>query len=67
MSTAADMLKPLPDVIEPRWSPGKEVLPRDSYVIDGGDYAIDEPGEERELGVLIGDAYQRIGDLDGKW
>jgi len=42
MSTVADILKPLPDIIEPRWSPGKEVLPLDSYVIDGGDYAMDE-------------------------
>lgn len=42
MSTAADMLKPLPGVIEPRWSPGTEVLPPDSYVIDGADYAMGE-------------------------
>lgn len=25
------------------------------------------PGEQRELGVLIGDAYQRVGDLPHKW
>ena len=26
-----------------------------------------EPGEQRELGVLIGDPFDRVGDLDGKW
>jgi hypothetical protein len=26
-----------------------------------------EKGEERELGVLIGEAYERQQDLDGKW
>jgi len=26
-----------------------------------------EPGETRELGVLIGAAYERVGDLPGKW
>ncbi|NNC76548.1 MAG: syringomycin synthesis regulator SyrP [Woeseiaceae bacterium] len=26
-----------------------------------------QPGEERELGVLIGEAYQRAGHRDGKW
>ena len=26
-----------------------------------------EPGEERELGVVIGDTFRRIGDLDDKW
>lgn len=26
-----------------------------------------KPGEKRDLGVLIGDSYERIGDVDGKW
>ncbi len=26
-----------------------------------------QPGEERELGVLIGESYDRVGDVDGKW
>jgi len=42
MSTAVNNLNPLPGVIEPRWSPGEEVLPRDSYVIDASDYAMDD-------------------------
>ena len=42
MSTAADILKPLPGVIEPRWSLGSMVLPQDSYIIDGSEYAMDE-------------------------
>ena len=40
MSTTADMLRPLPGVIEPRWWPGSDVLPRESYVIDGADYTM---------------------------
>jgi len=24
-------------------------------------------GEQRELGVVIGEAYERVGDLPGKW
>ena len=42
MSVAADKLKPLPGVIEPRWSLAAEVLPLESYVIDGTDFAMDE-------------------------
>jgi len=26
-----------------------------------------DSGEERELGVLIGEAFERVGDLPGKW
>jgi hypothetical protein len=26
-----------------------------------------EPGQRRELGVLIGEPFERVGDLDGKW
>jgi len=26
-----------------------------------------DPGEERELGVIIGEAFERVGDIDGKW
>ena len=25
------------------------------------------PGEQRELGVLIGEPFERVGDIDGKW
>ena len=26
-----------------------------------------KPGEERELGVLIGESFDRVGTMDGKW
>lgn len=42
MNTASERLKPLPDVIEPRWSLGREVLPVDSYTIDARSFSMDE-------------------------
>ncbi len=42
MSTAADMLKPLPGVIEPRWWTGEPALPPASFTIDCSDYAMDD-------------------------
>lgn len=42
MSTASDRLIPLPDVIEPRWSFGGEVLPADSYTIDAAAFSLDD-------------------------
>jgi hypothetical protein len=42
MAVATDRLQPLPGVIEPRWSLGDEVLPPESYIIDGAEFAMDE-------------------------
>lgn len=42
MSIASDRLQPLPDVIEPRWSLGGEVLPAESYTIDATRFGMDE-------------------------
>ncbi len=42
MNTASDRLNPLPDVIEPRWSNGGEVLPADAYTIDAAAYRMDD-------------------------
>jgi len=40
MSTAVDALKPLPDVIEPRWWTGTPALPPESFTIDCSEYAM---------------------------
>ncbi len=42
MSMADHMLQPLPGVIEPRWSLAKDVLPPDSYIVDGAEFAMDD-------------------------
>ena len=42
MSTAADELKPLPGIIEPRWWTGAPALPPDSFTIDCGGLAMDD-------------------------
>lgn len=63
MSTAADMLKPLPGVIEPRWWPGEEVLPPASYTIDGSGYAMDESdlAEDSALSRLMNQVFDDVG------
>ncbi len=50
-----------------RWSAG-DIAIVCNYRFAHGRPAIHlEPGEARELGVLIGEAYERVGDLPGKW
>ena len=41
MSTSAEMLQPLPGVIEPRWWTGSPALPPESFTIDCSAYAMD--------------------------
>ena len=41
MSTSAEMLQPLPGVIEPRWWTGTSAIPAESFTIDCSDYAMD--------------------------
>lgn len=59
MSTAADQLNPLPDVMEPRWSYGGDVLPADSYTIDGGRFDLNSQelhsgsGLAREMNAMF--------------
>ncbi len=50
-----------------RWNPG-EIAIMCNYRFAHGRPAIHlNPGEKRELGVLIGESYERVGDLPGKW
>ena len=41
MSTSAEMLQPLPGIIEPRWWTGTPALPAGSFTIDCSGYAMD--------------------------
>lgn len=63
MSITAEMLQPLPGVIEPRRWTGTPAPPAEAFTIDCSDYAMDV----RELGVVIGEAFERVGDLPDKW
>lgn len=48
MSTSADMLQPLPGVIEPRWWTGTPALPAESFTIDCSGYAMDAGDLDRD-------------------
>ena len=63
MSVAADKLKPLPGVIEPRWSLAAEVLPLESYVIDGTDFAMDKSDlvPDSPLAHRMNQAFDEVG------
>lgn len=63
MSTAADLLKPLPGVIEPRWWPGKDVLPSESYTIDGSDFAMNDSdlAEDSALSQRMNQVFDDVG------
>jgi alpha-ketoglutarate-dependent taurine dioxygenase len=63
MSVAADKLKPLPGVIEPRWSLAAEVLPLESYVIDGTDFAMDDSDlvPDSPLAHRMNQAFDEVG------
>ena len=63
MSTAADTLRPLPGVIEPRWWPGTAVLPADSYTIDARDYSMQESSltPDSELGRRLNQVFDEVG------
>ena len=42
MVAATEKFQPLPGIIEPRWAVSDDVLPPDSYVIDGAEYAMSD-------------------------
>jgi hypothetical protein len=48
MSTSAEMLQPLPGVIEPRWWTGSPALPPESFTIDCSAYAMDAADLEKD-------------------
>ena len=48
MSTSADMMQPLANVIEPRWWTGTPALPSESFTIDCSKYAMDESDLDRD-------------------
>jgi hypothetical protein len=63
MSTTANMLQPLPDIIEPRWWTGTPALPPESFTIDCSDFAMDEADLERdsELARRMNQLFDDIG------
>lgn len=48
MSTSADMMQPLANVIEPRWWTGTPALPPESFTIDCTDFAMDDADLDRD-------------------
>ena len=42
MVAATEKFQPLPDVIEPRWAVGSDILTPDSYIIDAAEYAMSD-------------------------
>ena len=63
MNTAPDRFAPLPDVIEPRWTYGDEVLPVESCAIDAAAYAMDERDlrPDSELAARMNRAFDETG------
>lgn len=63
MSANADTLRPLPDVIEPRWWSGEPALPAGRFTIDCSGYAMDEGNLDREgeLARRMRDVFDRVG------
>jgi hypothetical protein len=58
MSTSAEMLTPLPGVIEPRWWTGTPALPPESFTIDCAAYSMDAGDLDRQ-----GELAQRMNAL----
>ena len=54
---------PLPGVIEPRWWPGRDVIPADTFVIDGCGFTFDEAGLEpgSPLAERMNQAFDEVG------
>jgi len=63
MSIRAEMLQPLPGVIEPRWWTGSPALPPESFTIDCADYAMDagDLGKDSELARRMNALFDEIG------
>ena len=63
MSAASERLNPLPDVIEPRWSYGGEVLPADTYTIDAAGYRMgdDDLRRDSELARRMNRMFDDVG------
>jgi alpha-ketoglutarate-dependent taurine dioxygenase len=63
MNMSADMMQPLPDVIEPRWWTGTPALPPESFTIDCAGYAMDESDLDRggELARRMNQLFDDIG------
>lgn len=50
-----------------KWQQGDIAVVCNYRFAHGRPEVILENGEQRELGVIVGDTYERIGDVDGKW
>jgi hypothetical protein len=65
MSISAEMLQPLPGVIEPRWWSGSPALPAETFTIDCSAYAMDARDLDRdgELAQRMNMLFDEIGLL----
>ncbi len=63
MSTPAEMLKPLPGVIEPRWWTGTPALPPESFTIDCSAYTMGESDllADSELAQRMNRLFEEVG------
>ena len=63
MSTSAEMLQPLPGVIEPRWWTGTPAIQPRSFTIDCSDYAMDERDLDKsgELAQRMNAMFDEVG------
>jgi hypothetical protein len=63
MTMSADMLQPLPGVIEPRWWTGSPALPAESFTIDCAGYAMDSGDLDRrgELARRMNALFDEVG------
>ena len=63
MSTSAEMLQPLPGVIEPRWWTGTPALPPESFTIDCSAYAMEAGDLDRngELAQRMNAMFDEVG------
>ena len=60
---SATNVMPLAGVIEPRWWPGAEVIPADSYMIDGSEYRFDDApvDPDSSLAERMNKAFDEVG------
>ena len=63
MSRSAEIMQPLPDIIEPRWWTGTQALPPESFTIDCTGYAssVQTPAQARETLGLNVPGHRQVG------
>ena len=61
MSTARDMMTPLPGVIEPRWWSGRPALPAESFTLDCSGMGLAESGADSALAERMNETFDEVG------